>query len=352
MPDSPSPADPEPAASLAGRLLDAQVAFHLQQLSGDRLAATVTQVADELLDAAGRHRLEELVDRTTVTELVVRALGTTPGSAAVAGIVELATTVVHEGPDEPYPLGTLVERQQVETLLDELLALHPVVERALDRLTDSPLVGTVASRFMGRIAGEVLQANKAVADRVPGLGSLMSFGTSAASRAMGAADKQLEALIGGTVGDTVGRGSAFAVRRLNRIVVETLRDPTTREAALQVWDLLAQEPVAGLGRWTTREELTGLVDAVHEIVVSTAATPQVARLVETVVEAFFDRFGDCTPTELLDELGLSREDVVADLVRLAPAVVDALCDTGDLERIVRARLEPFYSSPEVAALLG
>ena len=60
------------------------------------------------------------------------------------------------------------QRERVEALLDELLALHPVLERALERLTDSPLVGTMASRFMGRIAGEVLQANKAVADKVPG----------------------------------------------------------------------------------------------------------------------------------------------------------------------------------------
>jgi len=70
-----------------------------------------------------------------------------------------------------------------------------------------------------------------------------------------------------------------------------------------------------------------------------------------VVDAFFDRFGGYTPTELLDELDLSRDDLVADLVRMAPGVVGALRETGDLERILRARLEPFYSSAEVRALL-
>ena len=218
----------------------------------------------------------------------------------------------------------------------------------MERLTDSPLVGTTASRFMGRIAGEVLQANKAVADKVPGLGSLMSFGTSAASRAMGAADKQFEALIGGTV----GKGGTFAVRRLNTIVIETLQDPTTRDALLQVWDLMAQEPVAGLSRYASREELAEVVDAVHELAVSTIATEQVAATATVVVEGFFDRFGGYTPTELLDELGLAREDVVGDLVRIAPGVVDALRETGDLEQILRAHLEPFFSSAEVAALLG
>jgi hypothetical protein len=236
------PATPPTPEILAQQLLDAQVAHHLQRLTGDELAATVTRLADDLLDATGEHQVEDLVDRQAVKDIVARALATVPGSAAVSGIVEMATTVVYDGPAEAYPLGHLVARERVEAVLDELLALNPVLERSLERLTASPLVGTMASRFMGRIVGEVLQANKAVADKVPGLGSLMSFGTSAASRVMGAADKQFEGLIG----DTVGKGGTFAVRRLNRILIETLQDPTTREAVLQVWDLVAKESVSGL----------------------------------------------------------------------------------------------------------
>ena len=153
------------------------------------------------------------------------------------------------------------------------------------------------------------------------------------------------------IGGTVGKGGAFAVRRLNRIVIETFQDPTTRDALLQVWDLLAQEPVKGLSRYGDRDGLADVVGAVHELVVSTAAKEHVAELAEVVVDGFFERFGEHTPVELLDELGLSRADVVADLVRVAPGVVDALRETGDLERILRGHLEPFFASAEVAELL-
>jgi hypothetical protein len=333
---------------LARQLLDAQVAFHLERLQGDELERTVRRVADALLDAAGEHQLEDLVERDAVKEIVVRALGTVPGSAAAGGFVEMALQVAYDGPAERFTLGDVLDRDQVEALLDELLALNPVLERALERLTASPLVGTAASRFMGRIVGEVLQANKAVTDKVPGLSSLMSFGTSAASKVVGAADRQFEGLLG----DTVGKGGTFAVRRLNRIVVETLRDPTTRAALLQVWDLVAAERVTGLDRHLEVEELAGVVDAARDLVTTTAATDQVARLAEVVVDAFFDRFGGYTPTELLEQLDLSRDRLVDDLVRLSPAVLDALRESGDLERIVRAELEPFYASAEVRNLLS
>lgn len=342
MPRSQSRAD-----LLAQRLLDAQVAHHLARLAGDQLAVTVADLVEGVLAAGARHQIEDLVDREAVKAIVVRALTTVPASAAVGGFVELAASVVADGPPESFPLHELVDRDQAEVVLDSLLAMHPVLDRLLETLADVTLVGTVASRFMGRIVGEVVQANQVMADRVPGLGSLMSFGTRSASRVMGAADRQLEGLIG----DTMGKGGAFAVRRLNRVVIDTVRDPTTRAAALQASDRLAGEPVVGLGAYVTAEQISDLADALHDLAISTLATEHGARLAEAVVDGFFDRFGGYTPTELLDELDLDRGQLVADLVRLAPPVVAALRESGDLERLLRARLEPFFASGEVQALL-
>jgi hypothetical protein len=339
---------PSRSGSLAQSLLDAQVAYHLERWSGDRLSASVAALADDLLAAGGRHQIEDLVDREAVTLIVVRALETVPASSAASGILELVTAVVVQGPAEPYPLGELADRDQVAALLDSVLALHPVLERLVEASADVPLVGTTASRFMGRIVSEVAQANRAVAERVPGLGSLMSFGTSAASRVMGAADRQFEGLIG----DTLGKGGAFAVRRLNRVVIETLIDPTTRLAALQTWDLLAREQVVGLSHHATQKQISDVANALQDVVITALATDHAAHLADVIVDAFFDGFGGYTPTDLLDHLDLTREDLVADLVRLAPPVVGALRESGDLERLLRAQLEPFFTSAEVVDLLG
>ena len=335
--------------TLAQQLLDAHVAFHLTRLDGDGLATSVAGLAEEVFAAGGAHTLSEVIDREAIQEIVKRSLVTVPASAAVNDLRDLVAEVMYAGPAEAYPLGELVDRAQVERVIDELLALNPILERGMEQLTASPLVGTMASRFMGRIVGEVVATNNAMANKVvPGLGSLMSFGTSTAAKAMGAADKQLEGLLG----DTVGKGGVFAVRRMNRIVLETLRDPMTREAVLQVWDLIAERPVAGLEGEVDRTELAGLGDAIHDLTVTTLAHERVAALACAVVDGFFERFGDFTPPQLLDHLAIDRSDIVADLVRIAPGVLDAMRESGDLERIIRSQLEPFYASPEVAALLG
>ncbi|MEZ0579056.1 hypothetical protein [Nocardioides sp. MH1] len=339
---------PAQPSKLAQQLLDAQVAHHLAELRGDRLTATATSLADDLLDAAGQHQVADLVDADLVKDVVARALSTVPRSPAVSGVIELVLDVVRAGPAEPAPLSDLVERERVADLVDALLALSPVLDRALSQLADSPLIGTVATRFMGRIVGEVLQANKAVTDKVPGLGTLMSFGTSTAAKVVGAADRQFEGLLG----DTVGKSGAFAVRRLSRIIVETMQDPTTRDAILQAWDVVAAEKVTGLDRHASREEIGDVVDAVHELVASALESEQARQLSGVLVDAFLDHFGGYTATELLEQLELDRVDLRDDIVRAAPTLVGLLDESGALERIIRSRLEPFYASSEVAAILG
>ena len=142
------------------------------------------------------------------------------------------------------------------------------------------------------------------------------------------------------------------MRRLNRILVDTLRDPTTREAALQVWDHLAVEPVAGFGALASRDEIAALVSAGHELVATATGTPYAARLAEALVDGFFEWFGGYTVAEVLDAFDLCSADVVDHLARLTPRAVAALRDNGDLERLLRAHLEPFFTSPDVVGLLG
>lgn len=333
------------APALADRLLDAQVAFHLDRLTGTALAETVARVATGALDAVEAHQIADLIDARDIKPIVTRALTDVPASAAVAGIIEMVRDLVRTGPDEPFTTAEVVDREQVERVVDEALALTPALERRLEHLTASPLVGATVSRFMGRIVGEAVAANQAVADKVPGLGSLVALGTKAAAGVVGVADQQL----GGLLADTAGKGGTLAVRRMNRIIIDTLADPTTREAILQVWDLAAAAPVSGFDDSGTTD---GLVDAVHDLAITTLAQPPIIAIAHNVVDAFVDRFGGYTPGELLTELDLTRDDVVADLVRLAPSIADALRESGALEQLLRSELAPFYASAEVSDLLG
>lgn len=334
--------------TLADQLLDAQVRFVLDELRDDRLADNIARDVEDVLAIAEEHPLNTLVEPAEVKRLVHRLLATVPASSGATTLVEAGADVVHAGPTERFTAGELIAREHVESILDEMLALQPVVAEALDRLTESPLVASVASRFVPRVVADVLQANRQVAEKIPGVGSLVNLGAGAASRVMGSAEKQFEQLLG----DTAGKGAVFAMRRLNKIVVDTMKDPMVRDAALQVWDLYADKPVAPMDKIASQEDARRVGGIIQEIVIGGATTTPVLNLVDAIVDMVFQQYGDYPVNTLLEELEIGTDDLVTDLRAILPGVIAPGLADGSIEKLVRDRLDPFFRSPAVAAILA
>jgi hypothetical protein len=326
------------------RLLDAQVAWLVGRLTGEELPALVERDLHALLDLESRTTLAELVDVDTAKRAVRAALATVPASAGASTIVGLVADVVYDGPEASYTLADLVEREDLERLTDAVLARTDLLAALLDDLSASPLVTTLASRFVSRLVGEVLQSNKAAAEKIPGVGALFSLGLGAAGVVAGAADKQLEGVL--------GVGAAFATRRLNKVVVDTLSDPAARAAVLEVHDLYANRPIPHLRDAAEREDVHRAAGLVQDMVIAAATGEPAQALADALVEAFWEIYGEHPVSALATDLGLERPVVVEQATRMAAIVVGIADDSGDLERLLRARLEPFYASPEVAAILA
>ena len=78
----------------------------------------------------------------------------------------------------------------------------------------------------------------------------------------------------------------------------------------------------------------------------------VRHLCEAGIDQFFASWGSLTLAELLERLGISRELMVAEAMRHAPGVLEALREEGLLEGSVRRLLEPFYRSEAFAKATG
>ncbi len=335
-----------PADDVARRLLDAQVAWFVDRLTGPELVALVSGHVDDLLEIGARTRVGALVAGDDVKALIRTLAQQVPPSTAASTVAEVVAHAIHEGPDKPFSLGEMMDRAHFERIVDEVLASTPLLEKVLDDLTRSPEVASLAAGFLAQIVQDVLQTNRAVAEKIPGVGSLMSLGANAAGLVMGVADKQIEQLVGGTA----GKGAVFAMRRLNKILLETMRDPATRAALVQVFDLYADQPVprVGLGERADLERVAGLV---QDIAIDLLPSEPALALADRLVDGFLAVYGDHPITDLVSDLGLTRDDLVRHATDLVPRLVAAAHESGELELIVRAELEPFYASAAVQDIL-
>ena len=330
---------------LVDALIEAQTAYVLAEL-GTISRESVAEVVESLFKIAESTTLAECVPAALVIDTVDQVRGRLPASVGAGEIVETLLDVAFAGPTRAVTPSELVARDQLEAVLDEALSHAGLLEAILEDLTSGPLVGALASRFIGRIVGEVMAANQAVAE-VPGLGALVSFGTSAAARMVSVADKQFEAVLG----DTAGKGAAFAVRKLNAIAIDIVRDPNTREAILEIWDQIAERPITGLEGNVEREDVSRLADAVRAMVATAADTDPAADLGGRIVNALYARYGDLPIAELLTDLDIDRDLLVDQLHPLARAACSAALRTDQVEALVRRRVEAFFTRPEIQDML-
>jgi hypothetical protein len=300
---------------------------------------------DDLLELARRLTVIDVVDPEQLKGAARRLVERAGGSELVQDLVTALSDAIYDlSASEDYNLGEVVERDPVEALVAKVLSMHTLQDRALDRMAESPLVAAVATRFVTKIVGDFLQQNRQMAERVPGAKSLISFG-------MGAASKVRSATVDQFLGDAAGKSTQFAIKRTNSAMRDLVREAPLQGAAMEIWDLHADEPISDLRGYLSKAELRELAVLVHDIISSARTTEYAGHLVDECVDVFFERYGERDLASLLPELGISRDDVLDEAQRFVPPLVEAAKRDGRLEELVRARLKPFFTSKKVLAIL-
>ncbi|MBL1078021.1 hypothetical protein JK358_26810 [Nocardia sp. 2] len=337
---------------IAERLLDLQVDYIVAEVTGERFAEVIARDTDAVIGIADTIIFRDVVEVEQAKQTVANVIDHIGGSPVLRELVGTFADSIYDNIAEnnEYTLGDVVEREPVEQLLEKIFGMHQAQERILERLTDSPLVATVASKFVDHLINDFMETNKQLAGKIPGVGSLVSLGTSAAKQARKAAEKA--AGEGSFLGEMAGKGAAFALKRTNNAIRDMLRNAPVHDAAMEFWDLHAGEPVSGLREYLSQKDLHELALIIYQIAVTTREKEYFSELVAECVEVFFDKYGDHTLAAMLPELGLSNETIANEILRYGPAVVEAAKRNGVLAKLIRERLEPFFLSEPVLAVLA
>ena len=89
-----------------------------------------------------------------------------------------------------------------------------------------------------------------------------------------------------------------------------------------------------------------------ELVRDARTTRPLRTAIEEGINVFFERYSTFTLAQLLNEMGITTEDMIEEALRFAPRPIAALREAGILEEIIRRRLRGFAESDRVRALLA
>lgn len=326
------------------RLLEAQIEFVQAQLGPDRFAGFVEVEVDHALSAAGELILGEVVSRDQIKATARKYATTMQIQGSIPELIgEIAARVYGHRAHDENRIGEVVGQEHVEALVRKLLEL-PLVR---ERLRESPLAVSLTSWLLYRIATDVALRNRELAERVPGASSLLAAG----GRIVGTVAPDARLDLDRRMRELAEHGARFLLRHAAGALSGSREESPVFDAVIDLWGDHAGEPVSSFRQHVSQDDLEDLLVIGYEFWLALRDTAYLQALLDEGCDFFFDKYGDFTLRELLEELGIEREDLVENALRFAPPVIQVMSENGMLAAFLRRRIEPFFLSEDVLALL-
>ncbi|WP_454165345.1 hypothetical protein [Gordonia iterans] len=300
---------------LAARLLDAQVAFGLRQLTEETaFRALVEEEIEGFFDEAGTVPLETVMPRELIKQVARKYTMAFPVEGAIPELAgQVAARLYRHEIHETTSLADVIETRRFDELASTATDLR-VARRAIDQVLDSPTTTDTVVEVMQR----------AVEERV---------------------------------GTRLGRRLSSLVERLTRsgteMVLETAREDSDElllDAVRDFWRGRADDSVGGFRDTVSESDVEDVVVIAFEFWRDFRQSEYFRTLLDSGIDEVFDTYGATPLADVIEDLGIGAEDLREEALRFGPVVIGRLDREGFLERIVRRRLAPFYASPEFAAL--
>lgn len=335
-------------SSRAQALLDAQVSWWLERLDANALAPWVETEVDALLADAAKLKLEEVVSRADVQAVARQYAAELEPSGAIPELVgELAQALQAHPAQKKTRLGELMPDKQFREWLDKILELHAAREAILHAALSNPVVAAVAGDLLYRgISGYLGESS--LTKSIPGASSMLKFGKSVLAKAT----PKLDAAIESTLRKYIQQSLDATLRESEHSLKTLLTDELLRDSALEIWAGLKGMTVAQARETVGADDVEELFVIGYEHWRSVRKTPYYGAMIDAGVAGFFDKYGKVTLTALLDEMGVTRQMILTDVLRFAPPALAALKKKKLLEPLIRRWLAPFYSSDLASKLLA
>lgn len=328
-------------------LLDAHVQFELRQWRDKAMTSHLDAEAQTLWRWLSAISLNQLADKQRVQDAARRlALDMPVPDALTDTIVAMAQHLLRLPKNHDTTLSEVLDQALFDEGVELIGALKDARASAIHSVSNNPLYTAMASELIYNGIRDYLFSDQALLNRIPGLSSLMSAGSSAVNRSAPGLEAQVEKRVRAYIETNLGR----TLENSETFLLEALTEERIRELGDKLWSRLSERPLA-IGRALTDDDIATLVGFGHRLWCQLRETEYLADMLDAGVAQFFALHGEDSVAALLERIGLSEQTLAAEAVTIVPPLAKVADEAGYLEGFVRRRLEPFYQSEAAAEVL-
>ena len=322
------------SAQLISALRDAHQAHLCAQLQNEEhWQALMAQASGSL----GAVPLGKLVDSDSLTTVVDQWLQQALSAQGLQGVVSDVSKAVWEAAEkDPATVGELLSEDHFEAILEQVLKLQTLREKAVHAAMNHPLVSEMVSEMLYTGIKNFLLEENALA-KLPGVSSVMKMGRkSMVGKAMGGMEESIRDYLRKNIRVTLKTGEQWLNKQLTNERIEQLaRDGYQRVAPLKPADYLKLVPAG------TIDEVVNQSCAIGD---ETARLDYTRQLVSVGIHAAVQSLSDMPLQTLLEGMKISEEQVREITTPALARGATVLIEQGVLEPFIQWVLDDFYQS--------
>ena len=337
----------ESAKALANQLLEAELAFWMQQLTGKKFQAMLNTELDFLYEQLGSMTLRQAVSEEKVRATALRyAVDMEIGGGIPELFGEIAGLIFEFRANETTTLGDVVPEHIATEVIDKLFEPGSLVDHTVRNIRNSDAFRSFLAEIVFTVLkGYLLEKN-----------TLMKMGTVASGTRMvrdWVSNKAPE--FSESVEEKVRQFTESGVKNSLNILDEALGDEQYRQlahdSALNLWDSVKNSPIARYRDYVSEQDLQEFMVMGYEFWLAFRESDYLKSCIDAGVGFFFHKYGEETLHTVLSEMGVTESMIVGELNTYLPDFAELLVKQGIAETILRRQLKRFYQSKSTLTIL-
>ncbi len=332
----------DPAIS---QLLEAHVQHELALFKPRKLRQTIREEVAAMFRWLHAVKLGDVVTPEQVLGLIARNVVERPLPLAVSVLAKtLSRMVLSSRHNQQTTVDAIFPRRSFDAIVARIGGLKDARRGLIHRLVGSSVYTQQISDVLFTGIKEYLLTENILAQKVPGLASLIKLGKFAVNKTMrpleAAVEKTVKAYIEGNLGNTIRRSEESINGYFDEARIAAMGEV--------LWRAVGSRRISEFMRILDGDDLDDLVAIGLDFWLEFRKTPYFKAIYTDLVHAFFERYAQ-TPVGLVAaDFGVTEKRVADELLHGLAHGVDQALASGYLEQRVRAHLEGFYASPEAA----
>ena len=331
------------------QLLEAHVQHELSRFKSRKHRETIREEVAALFQWIQRVKLRDLITPEVIVGLIARNVVDLPVPAAVTDLAaEMGQRVLSARENRATSIQDICPAQTCADALAKLGSLEGPRRDLIHKLVSSTVYTEQISNALYTGIKEYLLTENVLAQKVPGLASLIKLGKFAVNKTM----KPLEAAVEKTVKAYIEANLGNTIRRSEQSINDRFEAAHIVDLGAQIWARVAPIRLSEYFKLIDGEDLADFIAIGHEFWLHFRKTSYFEAIYTDLVRCFFDKYADREISVLADDFGVTEKRVTNELAKALDRGIEAAIANGYLEQRIRARLEDFYRSPQAARVIA